>query len=527
MPKAMIIQKQYSFRGLRRIKIPLKPEELNAARIFEYLPKVLPLHESNAAKIRTCYDRYLAGHDIVNKQRLYAEQADNNNIVIEPHLFSIVEFKKGYIFGQAKEYAQTEPHNTDDIGYLNRYNREQNLPAKDAEEAQYIYACGVGYKFIRPNKRDFDIKKEAPFEIVVPHPADCFKVYSSYIGEEELFDVVLVNIDEPNPITGENVTQKTRVCVYTRLEYYEYEYSGAAYAAIAPDPLMRSKRSFHELPLVEKSAHPNRVGIVELGDSLQQAIDTLSSGSIDAFIDNANELLAIINSAIPGETADEKGANYLKMRKNGVLELTSTDPNRPADLKTVSNKINHADTQTKYDSMVRALYNITGTPMASGTNSSGGDTGQARALGNGWENAYTVASKDVQQLVRGDTELLRKALKICKMHSDCPINELSIGEIEIKYSLNRSDNLQVKTQSLQTLMAPPVNMPAKIALQICGLVSDPNAVADAMEKYAQELLEKAALNTVGDDLKAQTKIAERTAEKTQGQGGHTATTEKS
>lgn len=525
MPKAMIIQKQYGFRGLRRIKIPLKPEELNAEKVSEYLTKVLPIHRNNAEKIRACYDRYLAGHEIINKERLYQEQADNNNIVIEPHLFSIVEFKKGYIFGAAKEFAQTETRNTDDIGYLNKYNREQSLSAKDAEEAQYIYACGVGYKFIQPKKNDFNIKKEAPYEVIVQHPADCFKVYSSYIGEEELFDVVLVNVEEPNALSDADIVQKTIACVYTRSSYYEFELSGIG--GINKVPHKHGERSFHELPLVEKSAHPNRVGIVELGDSLQQAIDTLSSGSIDAFIDNANELLAFINTAIPGDTVDEKHNNYVKMRKNGVLELASIDPQRAADLKSVSNKINHSDTQIKYDSMVRALYNITGTPMASGTNSSGGDTGQARALGNGWENAYTVASKDVQQLIRGDTELLRKALKICEMHADCPINELSVGEIEIKYSLNRSDNLQVKTQSLQTLMAPPVNMPAKIALQICGLVSDPNAVAEAMEKHAQTLLEKATLNKVGDDLKAQAKIAERTAEKTQIQGDNIAATEKS
>ena len=113
-------------------------------------------------------------------------------------------------------------------------------------------------------------------------------------------------------------------------------------------------------------------------------------------------------------------------------------------------------------------------------------------------------------------------LKICKMHKDCPVNELSANEIEIKYNINRSDNLLIKTQSLQNLMADPVNMPAKIALQICGLTSDPNAVAKAMDEYKKELetkirdLEtfKSMLKiqaktepdidkTVGDDVKAQ------------------------
>lgn len=519
-----LLAKKYSFVGLPKIRIPLKPEDINAETIAAYLPMALSIFEQNSQKAYDCYLRYLTGHEILNKKRLYIDQADNNNIIIEPHLYAIVEFKKGYLLGNPKEYAQIEEKKTDDIGYLNKYNRDIDLSTKDIEAAEYIYATGAAGYFIRPRKGDFDIKTESPYEIFVLPPWQFFKVYSSYVGEEELFDVVVVEVEEPQIDKENNRLWKDtkKVCgVYTRTEYFEFEYTNS-FLEIEEIKEKRQPRPFHELPITEAYVHKQRIGVVEIGDSLQYAIDVLSSGSLDAFIDNANEIIALINMDIEGETYEEKARNVQDMRKNGFIQLKTFNPQSPADIKTISNKINHSDVNVKYEKFIQVLYDVCGVPRQSGINASGGDTGQARALGNGWENAYTIILKDIRQLIRTDRQLLKRMLKICKMHKDCPVNELSANEIEIKYNINRSDNLLIKTQSLQNLMADPVNMPAKIALQICGLTSDPNAVAKAMDEYKKELetkirdLEtfKSMLKiqaktgpdidkTVGDDVKAQ------------------------
>ena len=147
-----LLAKKYSFVGLPKIRIPLKPEDINAETIAAYLPMALSIFEQNSQKAYDCYLRYLTGHEILNKKRLYIDQADNNNIVIEPHLYAIVEFKKGYLLGNPKEYAQIEEKKTDDIGYLNKYNRDIDLSTKDIEAAEYIYATGAAGYFIRPRK---------------------------------------------------------------------------------------------------------------------------------------------------------------------------------------------------------------------------------------------------------------------------------------------------------------------------------------------------------------------------------------
>jgi len=127
------------------------------------------------------------------------------------------------------------------------------------------------------------------------------------------------------------------------------------------------------------------------------------------------------------------------------------------------------------------MYDTVGVPLSSGNVTSGGDTGQARLLGNGWENAYTIILKDIRSLIRADKKLLKKMLAICKFSPKTKdIIQLNESEIEIKYNINRSDNLLVKTQSLQNLR--DVNMPLETSLQMVGIVSDPHSVATEWQR---------------------------------------------
>jgi hypothetical protein len=72
-------------------------------------------------------------------------------------------------------------------------------------------------------------------------------------------------------------------------------------------------------------------------------------------------------------------------------------------------------------------------------------------------------------------------LAICKFSPKTKdIIQLNESEIEIKYNINRSDNLLVKTQSLQNLR--DVNMPLETSLQMVGIVSDPHSVATEWQR---------------------------------------------
>jgi len=243
-----------------------------------------------------------------------------------------------------------------------------------------------------------------------------------------------------------------------------------------PEPLI-----FKDLPLVEKYFHRQKISITELGLTIQNAIDLLTSGSLDAFIDNANSILALMNVDIDSETTEKKLEAFQKMKKSGLFLLKTNNPAAPADIKQLSNSINHKDINVKYENLIKVMYDTVGVPLSSGNVTSGGDTGQARLLGNGWENAYTIILKDIRSLIRADKKLLKKMLAICKFSPKTKdIIQLNESEIEIKYNINRSDNLLVKTQSLQNLR--DVNMPLETSLQMVGIVSDPHSVATEWQR---------------------------------------------
>ena len=143
----------------------------------------------------------------------------------------------------------------------------------------------------------------------------------------------------------------------------------------------------------------------------------------------------------------------------------------------LSSKLDHSSVNQLKEMVLKAMYDIVSVPQASGNVTSGGDTGQARILGNGWESAQNVAQLDQTFLTQYERNLLKNILWICKNTAKCPINELYASDISIKYNINMSNNLLVKSESLK--MLNDISFPEKQALNIVGLTNDIDGVGDA------------------------------------------------
>ena len=116
--------------GVTKIKIPFRADELTLDKVRPYLQYILTEFEKNKSKITKNYETYLGKHDVLSKVRPYDSDLINHRIV-EPHLYSMVDFKCGYALGNPKEYAQREGFEGEDIIYLNKY-------WKDAEKLSIL-----------------------------------------------------------------------------------------------------------------------------------------------------------------------------------------------------------------------------------------------------------------------------------------------------------------------------------------------------------------------------------------------------
>jgi SPP1 family phage portal protein len=236
--------------------------------------------------------------------------------------------------------------------------------------------------------------------------------------------------------------------------------------------------------LVEKYANENRIGIVEIGESLQNAIDNIYSNQVDNIEDIVNEML-IFKNCILGNTPEEKSQNLIDARKNGVLEITDPSENREADVKTLSTQLNHSDILTLLESLKNELYATCGVPIAVSDTSNGGNKQGALQLGNGWENSYDRLLDEINSFLIADYELLDKMLFICKKSKTSKLNELNASEIEIKYNPNMTDNILSKSQAIQIF--DNCNIPPELYIQWVRISNDAVTAAQIIKEYRESL----------------------------------------
>lgn len=474
--------------GILKIKIPIKTSELTIEAVEPYLDSIFDQFEKNAKQIKEDYDTYCLDHPILSKVRAH-EDTDINNIVLVPDLKAMVDWKSGYTYGNPIKYAQSKTNETDDINYLNKYVRSCCQRAIDKEVGKWAFATGVGYYFIEPRSDRFDIENEAPYVLYHKESDTCTKVYSAFNGNNALFDMIYT---EYNKIENK-LTIKTKILdIYFPDVLYTYE-KEPANGWIRKNTQSRGIRK--PLPLVEKRFNTDGIGIVAMGKTLQNAVDKLLSNGLDNVEDIVNEIFVYKNVNL-GATADEQSRNHKRMKKSGALVLNGGSKEMPPDVDTISTKLSLSEVRELFTIIDAKFHSSLGVPLEMSNTNSGGTTKSGSEVANGYDNAYNRALDDINTMMVADTELLDKIMWICKNTAGNKINNLATSEIEIKYSLNLTDNMLTKTQSYVNLVQ--VGVPHTIALRLCKLSNDPEAEGKIIEDYvaqkAQQAIEQSKVN---------------------------------
>lgn len=470
-------------KGIPRIKIPIRHSELSIESIAPYLNNIFSQFSTNASKIRQDYDVYCLSHAIESKVRTH-DDTEINNVVLIPDMRYMVDWKAGYTHGNPIKYAQSKTIDTDDIHYINKYIRDCNKRTVDKEVAVWAYAVGTGFYFIEPKSDSVNLEYEAPYELYCRRADTCTKVYSSFGSCKALFDILYTCVKEM--VNGHEKD----------VEYYDIYFPDMLYTyrvEYGHQPALQKSESRGKkkpLPLVEKKFNSDCIGLVAMGKSMQNAVDKLVSNGLDNVEDIVNEIFVYKNVNL-GETPEEQKANHTAMKRNGAVVLnTPSGASAEADLETIAPKLSLSEVRELYAIINENFHATLGVPLAmSGTNS-GGTTKSGSEVANGYDNAYNHALNDVNSFLEADKELLEKILWICKNTSGNKIDNIEASEIDIKYSLNLTDNILTKTQSYVNLTQAGV--PPTIALRICKLSNDPEAEGKLIEEYANEKAQRAA-----------------------------------
>ena len=176
---------------------------------------------------------------------------------------------------------------------------------------------------------------------------------------------------------------------------------------------------------------------------------------------------------------DVDGEDIASIRQQGAVCINSTDQKK-ASVDLLKDKINSPDTQVYYNRIKTALFQILGVPIASDTGSvESGDTGKAKLVGQGFATSGIRIKNDMTVFKKSDRNALKVILKICNSVKDSGISSLKVSDINTQFLIDKSENLLVKTQALQTLYA--CDIPREFANSIVDLFSDSNAVTTAQK----------------------------------------------
>ena len=477
------------FFGRRKLLSSYTKSEINEKTLAEILPQVLREHELNASEIDYLYNYYKGKQPILDKTKIVRPEI--NNITLENHAFEIVEFKKSYVYGEPIQYVQKGEKEGEkinpEISLLNKFMESEDKSSLDKELAEWQYICGTAYRWVEVDKEDEE--DEAPFEMSVPDPRRTFVVYNSGIKEYPLFSGYISYFTK-NIMTNNQmpkVVNYRKVTIYT--DKYKYIFSEEEKQnefKVMPQSIPISEEMVTAYPLeipgqriIEYPLNNSRLGLIELVMSDLEAINKIKSADLDGIDQFIQSLLVFVNQEIDLPT-------FKKLVANGAIQVSSSDPNKPADVKLLTNQLTHTETKVVSDDRYESMLSIVGIPRLN-HKASGGDTGQARLLGEGWTMADERAKQDELSFKKSERKMLKLVINICKYKTkdkDEKIENLKLSDIDIKFTRNKSDNLLVKTQGLINMKDAEV--PPEVAFVTCGLFSDPNDVYQKGKEYYGE-----------------------------------------
>ena len=428
--------------------------EITNENVIEVLKKAMSVHLTNSSDINYLYHYYRGNQPIL--QRVKKHRPEINNKIVENHALEIVDFKKGYVFGEPIQYVRRGESEeiSEKITQLNEYMFAEDKAAKDKELAEWFYICGTSYRMVLPDELAGVDPDDSPFEIDTLDPRYAFVVYNNGFGKKPLMGVKYIETEENQRIFS----------VYTRDMYYE----------IIDDEIIDSEpHVLGDIPIIEYPANNARLGAFEVVLPLLDSLNTTVSNRMDAIEQFVQSFMKFVNCDIDEE-------QFLALRELGALKIKS-DRDLPADVDIVSKELNQSQVQVTKDDIYQMVLIICGMPDRKGGSRSTGDTGQAVLLRDGW-SAAEARAKDTELMFKGsEKRFLKLALRILR---DTANFNLRLSEIDIKFTRNKTDSLLVKTQGLQNQLEAGIH--PQIAIAHCGLYSDPEQVYLDSQEYLEK-----------------------------------------
>lgn len=435
--------------------------------VVNELAKAMPIHNQNRREIDYLY-HYVSGDQPILYRKKDVRPEIKNDIV-ENHALEITRFQIAQSYGEPIQYVSVKSNDnktiSEEIDKLNDFMRVLEKQAYDVELGDWQSTCGTAYRQVWSKLRYEAEDGEPLIGIDIPDPRNNFIIYSSKKGKPALMSC--------------------SCCYDGKDEEYWLCTTPNSVFKIQGDKVTETTNGYGKIPLIEYPNNTRRLSDVEIVITMLDGINKIQSNRVDGIEQFVQSFIKFVNCEIDEET-------FLKMCKIGALKVKTVNPSMPADVGMVSSQLDQEQTQVSKDDLYKNMLIVEGMPGRE--QNTGGDTGQAVYLRNGWDFAEQRAKIDEPITKRAEKEFLKVALKILKTKQQIS-EELKISDIDVKINRNNTDNMMVKAQALIYLLEKGIH--PKIAIATVGLWSDPEKIyleskpyLDALYKTASQIQEE-------------------------------------
>lgn len=429
-------------------------DEITDSNIVQELTDALMVHNQNAIEIDYLYNYYKGSQPILYRTKQVRPEI--NNRVVVNSAYDLVEFKVAQAMGEGIVYARqgTDDINSEKIRLLNSYMASEDKAAVDISLGRWRSICGTAYRFLYMDKTRTEYD-ETPFGLECLDPRFTGVVYSNDDGKPPMF-AFMEKVDSDGSKYYVVYTKKVR-----------YEIKNAEIRA-------KSINGMNNIPIVEYQNNDFLLSDIELVITLFDAKNKLKSDRLNGVEQFVQSFMKFVNCEIDDEI-------FKELREAGAIAVKTTNPNAKADVEIMTAELNQEQTQTLVDDIDDAILTVSGMP--SREQNTGGDTGQAVYLRNGWDFAEQRTKINEPRLKKSERQFLRIVLSILNIKRDL---DLKISEIDIKMPRSQMDNLSVKVNALTLLIK--LGIDPQIAIKTVSIWSDSDEVYLRSKDSIAELL---------------------------------------
>ncbi len=462
-------------------------EEINENNVVKVVADCIGVFNWNKPIIKYLWDYKNGDQPILYRKKTVRD--DVCNFVVENHAWEIVRFKNGQTNGEPIQCVSSRKEDwvNEAVDKLNRYLKAANKQVKDIMSGEWTSAVGTGFEAVQKVKPNSVV----PFRIVAPTPMNTFIIYSRSTQEP------MLSVQEFKDENGEWYKH----CFSDRYEYIIKNGSLVSFGLNEQNVEVYSRlHAFAGIPIVEKPNNQDRISDIELVITMLDAINNMQSNRMDAIEQFVQSWVKFINCEIDSKT-------FKEMKMQGALVVKSNNgAEHKADVDIMTQELNQTESQVAKDDLWNNALSISAIPNKQGN--TGGDTQGAVELRNGWDFSKQSAKLKDPFIIEAEQRLMIPILNLIRIEKGADECPLTLMDFDIQINHSPTDNMQVKSQVYQMLVAAGIH--PLIAIKTCGLWGDSEKVYLMSKPYLDVLYK--TIDEVVDDAKAQEDKAQKLVE---------------